>query len=332
MSRAVSATDSRIGLVWRPIEAADLPAIVDLLAAAGAVDHTEQHFNLDDVSHLYANPQIDPGQDSLLAASPEGVAAASIVVSAGDAQGTFRASFLGTVRPGARGRGIGRELLDWSLARGTALHRERAPQLPGAVDHAVFEGNDGWESLCRAAGLTAVRWFVEMQRPLAGPTPKAPLPDGVRIEGYPQSYDDAVLAVRNEAFTTHWGSLQRSPEEWARLTGSETFRRDLSLIAIHGDDVVGFLTAFVYPAATKASGIPETWVRSVGTSTNHRGRGIASALLARAIELHAAAGFERIGLEVDVDNTTGALRLYQRLGFIVARRVAAWALELPALR
>jgi ribosomal protein S18 acetylase RimI-like enzyme len=76
------------------------------------------------------------------------------------------------------------------------------------------------------------------------------------------------------------------------------------------------------PVATVQGLEVDQWgaIQNLGVSPDHRGHGLGTVLLARA-----AAGFFEIGLtqmhlEVTTDNTA-AIRLYQRLGFRLARTV-----------
>lgn len=61
-------------------------------------------------------------------------------------------------------------------------------------------------------------------------------------------------------------------------------------------------------------------IQNLGVTPNHRGLGIGSALLGRAIEGFKAAGLTRAMLEVTCDNF-GAVRLYQKLGWTIERTV-----------
>jgi GNAT superfamily N-acetyltransferase len=76
-------------------------------------------------------------------------------------------------------------------------------------------------------------------------------------------------------------------------------------------------------------------VGSANTAFRHaaqpsaRGRGVASALIATALRAGAADGCVTAGLDVDSDNVTGALRLYERLGFTTTRTQVSWSLDLP---
>lgn len=55
-------------------------------------------------------------------------------------------------------------------------------------------------------------------------------------------------------------------------------------------------------------------VQNLGITPAHRGLGLGSRLLMKSVEGFHSAGLSRVSLEVTVQNT-GALRLYQRLGF-----------------
>jgi ribosomal protein S18 acetylase RimI-like enzyme len=63
----------------------------------------------------------------------------------------------------------------------------------------------------------------------------------------------------------------------------------------------------------------EGWIEAIGVIPAWRGRGIASALLVKSLHSFQAEGLERAGLDVDAENPTGALGLYQKHGFRVAK-------------
>lgn len=196
---------------WRAIEPSDLGAVTDLLAAAEAVDHTGENFDVDDVTRFYQSPDIDPRQDSLLAEADGTVVAAGLVIHAVVSQGAYRVSFHARVHPAVRGRGLGEALLRWSLRRGVQMRRDLHPDLPGEVEHLIDEANEPASALCRDAGMTAVRWFVEMERDLGAAAPAVVEPAGTRIVGFHSRYDDVVRQAHNAAFAQHWGLLRARP-------------------------------------------------------------------------------------------------------------------------
>jgi len=59
-------------------------------------------------------------------------------------------------------------------------------------------------------------------------------------------------------------------------------------------------------------------VQNLGITAGHRGRGLGTALLFRALEGFRDAGLTRVYLEVTANNQ-GAIRLYRRLGFVTVK-------------
>jgi ribosomal protein S18 acetylase RimI-like enzyme len=69
------------------------------------------------------------------------------------------------------------------------------------------------------------------------------------------------------------------------------------------------------PLAAERTGLKVGWIGSLGTRRAWRKRGLASALLVASMRAFQAAGLEYAGLAVDAENPTGALGLYESLGF-----------------
>lgn len=61
-------------------------------------------------------------------------------------------------------------------------------------------------------------------------------------------------------------------------------------------------------------------IQNIGVTPAHRGQGIGSVLLARSLQGFQSVGIRWVTLEVTANNT-GAIRLYQRIGFEIVRAV-----------
>ncbi|MGY1826301.1 N-acetyltransferase family protein [Blastococcus sp. SYSU DS0541] len=318
------------GLTVRPLSADDAPAVAELLVAAEALDDTGEFPDADDVAEEWTGWGVDPGRDGVAVIGADGALAAYAVVSASP---TFRESYRinldGRVHPDRRGQGIGTALLDWELARGTEVHAERHPEAPAHLVVNVTGTQPRLERLVEQRGLTAERWYRTMERRLAD------LPDtrgvsGVEFVPFTRDRDDEVRRAHNAAFTEHHGSSERDAESWQRLfTGSRAFRPDLSVLAVADGAVAGYVLAYVYEADTRARGYREVVLGQIGVLPGARGRGLASAMIGGSLRAAASRDCAVAALDVDSDNVTGALRLYESLGFTTVRTRVAWSRSLP---
>jgi ribosomal protein S18 acetylase RimI-like enzyme len=69
------------------------------------------------------------------------------------------------------------------------------------------------------------------------------------------------------------------------------------------------------------------WVSVIGVRKPWRGRGLGSALLLHSFRELRDRGKKRVGLGVRADNATGAVRLYERVGMKVQRRIVWYSKE-----
>ena len=132
----------------------------------------------------------------------------------------------------------------------------------------------------------------------------------------PTDSTGARARAHNAAFTDHWGSSVGAGD--VAVLDRTVQRKQFSTLAVDED---GAVLAYVMVSQW----VPrEAYVDLVGTVREARGRGLAAAALGRSIRLAAESGeFDVIELGVDSDSPTGATRLYERLGFTLARVMAA---------
>ena len=320
------------GYSVRPLRSDDAAAVAAVLAAAEPVDQTGEYPDAADMSDWWANWKADLERHGVAVLDPAGLL---IGYGTAIASPTFRGALPiyleGRVRPDHRERGLGRVLMSWLLERGAALHAEREPTAPARLVVGVAEGMTSLEGLVRRAGLQPERWYRDMMRPLTD-LPRVQPPPGVDLVPYGPDRDDEVRRAHNAAFTQHHGSSERDPETWQSLfTGQRAFRPDLSVLALEDDVVLGYLLAYVHEADTLATGERRADFGQIGVLPLARGRGVASALIAAALSTAARHDCRAATLGVDSANVTGALRLYETMGFSTTRTRVSWSLALPPL-
>lgn len=316
-------TDWPAGIVARPIDKSDVDSWVALLAAVERVDDDGENDDADDLLEELADPKVDPALDTLGLWDGDELVGYTKLSTRPGAVEVDRVWIEGRIHPSWRRRGLGRRLLEWGCARAAAAHAERNPDVPGACMAGANSENVGAAALYVDAGFAPARYFSSMKRELAKPVPTAEPPDRLEVRAFDARWDEATRVAHNEAFRDHWGSRPRDAEDWrARVSGSRSFRAPLSRLALDGDQVAGYVLGYEHTAET---GVRELWIGQVGTRRPYRGRGVARALLAQVLAAAAEAGCQRIALGVDAENPTGALGLYERLGFVVRRTFANYA-------
>jgi mycothiol synthase len=303
-------------LVWRPIGPADAAPWAHLLAGIRAVDRSWDYLTEDDLLENFDDPDRDFARGSV------GVHDGVVMVGYGalqlrtSAEPAHEMRWEGGVHPDYRRRGIGSRLHEWAESTARPLHAERFPGRALDLSGTCMSHNADAVALYSALGYRPVRWFHAMELSLAPALPAAPAPVGVEIVALTTDRFSDALRIRNEAFHDHWGSTEMTSEAWAHFMGSGVFRPNLSFVADEADESLGFVISHEYGAYNADAGIRDVYIALVGTVRAARRRGIGTALMTRALTEARSAGFKQASLGVDVDSLTGALALYERLGFV----------------
>ena len=314
--------DALPGLTWTPIGREDLPAVAALYAECEAHDANPERQSLPDLEEYWDSPRSRPDEDTLLGRDEAGQAVAVAWAGCNRAVTERRGVHLGgAVQPARRGEGIGRAVLRWQLAHATAWDAASREDGYGPLVVRLYAptGQDDVRDLATRHGLVVERYFFELSRRLDDVDPHGGVPSvpGVRLVDWDPARGPEVHRFVDLAFRDHWGHVDRTEEMWGEHVGSHAFRPAWSVLAIDETSgaVVGSAVNCAWEQDWEAQGYTEGYTDELAVAATHRGRGIASALLAESMRRFAAAGLDAAGLGVDADNASGALRLYEGLGY-----------------
>lgn len=313
-------------LSWRPLTAADADALHHLSVACYRADGLQSPQPVAEIAQIFDFLGEKLATDSLAAftAQDELVAMALVFLPpAGDEQ---KVNLNGQVHVAYRGRGLGTFLLDWMEVRTRQLLVDVPTDLPHVLQTAVRDHQQDRIELLEAHGFYAARYFYRMERNLHEPITSRPLPPDLTLTTWTEALDEATRLAFNDSFRDHYGFMPMNAELWQRFfTGKDTFRADLSTLAVQGKQVIGFCLSAVDAFRNEQQGRLEGVMDEIGVIRGWRQRGIASALIMAAMHRFRAAGLDYAMLSVDTESPTGALRLYEKLGFQTVRRGVNYA-------
>src|SRR4051812_21858590 len=303
------------GIAWRAATVDDVDAIVELSAAISADEHPEWTEPRDEIEEELTLSYVDVTRDTLIGEADGRMVAFGQALAPFEPETIVRSILFGGEHPEFRGRGIGRALLDWLEGRGRPQVAASDLALPGWLMAYTQDRNPAAIRLLERNGFPTVRYFSQLERTLDGPIPALELPAPLRLEKASLELSAQIRSAKNAAFRDHWGSQPTPEEAWNNFMTVSTRRLDLSYLALDGDEVVGLVILDVNEDDWALQGYRSSYISLVGVVAPWRRQGVAPALLAASLRASRDAGFERVSLDVDSENPTGALGLYTGMGF-----------------
>jgi mycothiol synthase len=313
----------------RPLDPArDWPAAADLIGRANLHDGTAWLPTAAILEHEWTTlPGFDPAADIRVAGDGERlVALANVDWRERDGR-LISHNVEIWVDPDHRRRGLGTALLEW--AERHELEKARAGRA-GRMDWPHVIGGWGELSIAGHAELAASHGYgvhrhgYEMRRDVADPIDDHPLPAGLEVRPVDPTQYRAIWAADIEAFRDHPEPATRTEEDFVGWFTSPYLDTSLYQVAWDGDEVAGSVLTSITPEENERLGVRRAWLDHVSVRRPWRGRGLAASLIASTLRILRDRGMDEAALGVDAQNPTGALRLYEKLGFRKVREARGY--------
>jgi mycothiol synthase len=304
-------------ITFRPASAADWPAIARVVNAARRADGADEVRSAESLAAEFANVLLE--RDGLVAETPDGSLVGFGFGYTVERDGALVGELIGGVHPASRRHGIGTALFERNRGRLAADLAVDPHPGPRELRSYALDIEAADIALLVAEGFVPVRFGFEMRRYLTGSLPVHALPAGLELRPVTTDRYRTIFDADNEAFEDHWG--HRPPTEADFRTRFETSETDTSLwcVAWDGDEVAGVVMNGIFADENAQIGLRRGWLEHVSVRRPWRGRGLAKALCAASFGVLREHGMEEAWLGVDGSNPTGAVRLYEGLGFHVVR-------------
>jgi len=207
---------------------------------------------------------------------------------------------------------------DGSRLLAALQERIRETAGPEAISRGFFsEADEPARRVYEEAGFRLVRHSLRMLIDLDGEVAEPSWPEGIVVRAFEPGLDDeAVYAAHLESFADHWEFTTIPYDEWRHWMFRPPFDPSIWFLACDGDEMAGLCLC-----RPEETGEPDMgWVSVLGVRPRWRRRGLALALLRHAFAEFHRRGKAKLGLGVDAENTTGAVRLYERAGMRIVRQ------------
>jgi ribosomal protein S18 acetylase RimI-like enzyme len=184
----------------------------------------------------------------------------------------------------------------------------------GALETIVPAAAAALVALYRGRGWVQTREVLRMEIEVSDRPQAAVWPPAVRVRTYHDDDARDVHALLEAAFQ---GNAEEVPP-FARwhpwMTQDPGFDAGVWFLAEAGAELAGACLCW-----------SEGWIKDLAVRPAWRGRGLGEALLRQAFAEFHRRGLATVGLKVDADNPTGAVRLYERVGMSLDRTYVMFA-------
>jgi GNAT superfamily N-acetyltransferase len=282
-----------------------------------SVIHKDEITDVDAIRNEWLSPNFDPVRDIRVIFSPEGTMVGYMEVWT-TMKPPVHPWMWGRVHPDFGGLGIGSWLLQWAEERACMVLNDLPADLRFAPRIGIHRPATESKKLFEDFGYGRIRSSYQMRVDMKD-APPAPLwADGITLKLFnPETDTVAVYNADNESFRDHFGYVEAPFEEglarFKHFMMGEGFDPSLWFLAMDGDEVAGICLCRPKSYDDTEMG----FVNILGVRRPWRKRGVGLALLQHAFGEFYRRGKRKVGLGVDAENLTGALRLYEKAGMHV---------------
>lgn len=302
----------------------DLEAIAHLINTCEKVDRLYEGTSLSQLQQKFNEPSVDKARDIRLwfDANGELIGFAQLWIS--EPAEVIDGSLLFRVHPDARGGDVEAAAIAWGEVRMREV--SAIPGAPVKLRSSAHAEDRDRISLLTSSGFKPDRYFCRLARSIWEPIPEPQLPQGFTLIQFPGEQDaEAWVEMFNQSFIDHWNHHDLTVEKFKYDLAKPDYRNDLDLIAVADDGkFVSFCYCEISVDECDRTGRNEGWIACLGTRRGFRKIGLGRAMLLAGLHRLKAAGVETAILGVDADNQSGAMKLYESVGFHNIRNSIAY--------
>ncbi|HUP27950.1 MAG TPA: GNAT family N-acetyltransferase [Chloroflexia bacterium] len=310
----------------------DYPAMLEVNNGSKIADGLQHDLHtLETLSHIYGTTRNhNPYRDVLIAEVDGKMVAFNRVFWDRELEVGRVYWHVGFVLPGWRGKGLGTAMIRWVEGRAREIEREQpdAGQVLAYASTEVHSNMVGLDRLMEAEAYTPVRYEFHMETSDLDHIPDVPMPEGLEVRPAKPEHYKAIWRATAEAFQDHWGAGEIDESAFDNWASHPLLQPDLWVVAWDGDEVAGSIQNFINHGFNERTGRKLGYTEVISVRRPWRKRGLARAMLALSMKMHKELGMTQTALGVDTQNPSGALRLYESMGYKVISQSTIYRKEL----
>jgi mycothiol synthase len=318
------------GYLMRPVTMDDLIPVLELMHICSMAMTGTKEGTLDDLKKEWTSPGFNQETDQRVVVSPQGLIVGFSEVWATD-EIPVHPWVWTRVHPDYIGQGFNAALLNWAELRASwVIERVPAKSRVSMWSGSLSTYQPAIDALI-AFRMEVIRHSFRMRIEMEQLPPEPLWADGITLRTFDGSDQQlkAIYTTDDEAFQDHFGYVAEPFESGFEkfrhfMTNNETFDPELWFLAMDGDEIAGIALCRKRSHDEKDVG----WVISLAVRRPWRKRGIGLALLQHSFRAFWERGKHKVGLGVDAENLTGALRLYEKAGMHVHHQFDLYEKEL----
>lgn len=308
----------------------DYPLMAALIDACKAADGVERTTTVEDITINYRHLEnCDPKTDMLFAEVDGKVIAYGRLWWDDLLEGIRLYHPFGFLHPDWRHQGIGSAMWEAGERRIVEVASGHPAGKSKFMQVEPFTTEKDLLALLERKGYQPVRYETHMVRDLSEPFPEAPMPAGLDVRPYEPGQLRAIFEASNEAFRDHWGVRDESEEEYKAQQESPDFRPELWKVAWDGDQMASVIHNFIIARENEEYGRLRGYTEGICTRRPWRKKGLARSLLVQSMQMFKEMGMTETALSVDSENLSGALQLYEGVGYRMVKQQIIMRKALP---
>ncbi len=294
----------------------DVQAVCDLLNLCDKIDKTDDSYAVEDLRLEFEHPKLNKEKDLRLWESSEGelLGFGQIWLEL-ETEGKIDGFSYFRIHPDYRHTDVADQIVHWLEQR--IAEETKARKLPGYLFNGIRSYEDFAKNLLEKHNFSIARYFFRMVRPLNEPIPEPQFPEGYTLRHVSDEQDlEKWVETFNLSFIDHWNHHPTTLEEHKHWLKDEKYNQERDLVLVAPDGTfAGFCFCEVDPDDNVRKNRKRGWIGLLGTRRGYRGLGLGKGLLLAGLQRLKLEGMEAAVLGVDAENPTGALQLYESVGF-----------------